>query len=271
METALITGASMGLGEEFARQLAARGVNLLLTARSRELLEAVAADARQNFGVRAEIFPCDLALPDAAERIAGWVESLPADLRPNWLINNAGFGEAGPFGALPPEKARAIATVNVTALTELTARLLPALKDAPRGTARIINLGSLAAFQPIPYFAVYAATKAYVLSLSEALAEELGRTHGIRVTCVCPGPVRTRFGENNGIEPDFFEKGQSAPEVVSMALRASDRGQVLLVTASRLRTFATRLAPRPVVRKVAAWMVRDSARKAGRSLDESKA
>ncbi len=267
-DTVLITGASMGLGAEFARQLAARGAALYLTARRLDLLEALAAELRESCRVRVEVFACDLAAPGAAQRVEEWIQGFEAGLRPNWLVNNAGFGDHGCFGRMEPERVRDMVAVNAGALTELTSRLLPAIKAAPRGTGRILNVGSLAGFQPLPWFAVYAATKAFVLSLSEGLAEELGDSHGIRVTCICPGPVKTSFGVNNSIPESLFEGGQSAVEVVRMALRASDRGAVVVPTTQRLRTFAGRLAPRALVRRIAGHIIKGYARKSGVSLED---
>jgi len=250
---ALVTGASMGLGAEYARQLAARGVHLVLTARSEAPMEALAEELRNAHRVQVHVFPCDLAQPGAAGQIVRFLEE--NNHRPNWLINNAGFGEAGPFERMPADRIRDMCMLNMVALTELTSRMLPILKQAPAGTARILNIASVAGFQSVPYFAVYSATKAYVLSFTEALHEEL-RPAGIRVTCVAPGYTATNFAHNSGIQKKIFTSAQSAEEVVRDSLRASDRGKALIVHRNHLQILATRLVPRAVVRKAAAQIAK---------------
>lgn len=256
-ELALITGASMGLGEDYARQLAARGIDLVLVARSEDRLNSIAAELRGKHQVATHVFPCDLSEAGAAEKIMHYLER--ENLRPNWLINNAGFGNAGAFETLTPETVRDICMVNMTALTELTARMLPVLKQAPRGTARILNLSSVAGFQPVPYFGVYSASKAYVLSFSEALHEEV-KPHDIRVLCVCPSYTATNFAANNGINKTRFTSTQSSPGVVRMSLEASDSGRAIVVTAAKAQTLAPRLLPRFAVRKIAAAVAKDYTR-----------
>jgi short-subunit dehydrogenase len=245
-ETAIITGASMGLGEEFARQLAARNIHLLLIARGAERLSSLASELVSRHPIQAAPLPCDLAQPGAAALIAQYVEE--HHLSPAWLINNAGLGEAGPFEEIDPERLRAMLSVNVVALTELTRFLLPALRRAPR--SRIINVASLAAFQPIPWTAVYAASKAYVLSFSEALHDELQGT-GVQVTCLCPGPTATGFNLNNRITVHSRRQGQSPAEVVRQALAASDRDASCVITQGGWMVQAQRLLPRALVRRLA--------------------
>jgi short-subunit dehydrogenase len=250
-EIALVTGASMGLGEVFARQLSTRGAGVILTARKVDLLEKLAAEIRTR-GQKAWVFPCDLSQPDAPSRIEEFLRS--ENLRPTWLINNAGFGDALPFEKMTPERVRSICEVNMSALTELTARLLPILKLS-RGKSRIINVASVAGFQPVPYFAVYSATKAYVLSFSEALHEEL-KASGIRVTCLCPGYTATNFAANNGLNKKIFTSAQSAEAVVRSAINASDRGKAVAITRNRAQIFALRFMPRFIVRRVAAMVAK---------------
>ena len=250
-ELALVTGASMGIGEEFARQLAARGIDLILTARSVDRLNALAQQLSPQ--VKTYVFQCDLAAPDAAQRIVEYLTQ--QNLRPNWLINNAGFGDAGAFANLPPERVRDICVVNMVALTELTSRFLPVLKRSARGTARILNIASVAGLQSVPYFAVYSASKAYVLSFSDALYEEL-HPEGIRVTCVCPGYTATNFAVNNKISKKSFTRTQSAEAVVRASLRASDAGRAVVVTRNRWQIPVVRLFPRFILRKVAASIAR---------------
>jgi len=244
MDVAVITGASMGLGEEFARQLAARKINLYLTARSEDRLKSLAADLSAKHGAHVSTFREDLSLPGAAARVASHLEK--EGLRPAWLINNAGFGDAGSFLKMPPERISSCVMLNMVALTELTRLLAPRMKSGDR----IINVASTASFQPVPYFGVYSATKAYVLSFTEALHEEL-LPLGIGVLCLCPGPTNTRFADNNGMDKKAFERGQTSEHVVRVGLRASDKGRALLVTQRILAIIAQRGVPRLVVRKAA--------------------
>lgn len=253
MEAALITGASMGLGVEFARQLAARGVNLALVARSRERMEALAAELQGRHGVRVRVLACDLSRPGAAGEVAAWTEA--EGIEPSWLINNAGFGHLEEFLNIAPERLRDCVMVNVLALTELTRLLAPRMASRPGG--RIINVASTAGFQPLACFAVYAATKAYVISFSEALHEEW-RGRGLRVTTLCPGPTRTNFGASAHMHPEKFNRlaRQESHEVVAMALRASDAGRAVCVTQQRALVVLGRFMPRWVVRRIGAAAMR---------------
>jgi short-subunit dehydrogenase len=251
MNVALITGASMGIGEEFARQLAARKENLLLVARSRGKLEALAAELARAHGIQAHVFACDLAKPGAAKEIADFVAAKGWGL--SWLVNNAGFGDAGAFDAMPAERVTGSLMVNVVALTELCHLLLPALRKAPGG--RIVNVASTAAFQPVGYFAVYAATKAYVLNFTEAIREEL-EAEGIRVLCLCPGPTDTPFAKNNAVNAAAFKGAETAASVVRRGIAASDADAALYVCQRRIAIFAQRFLPRFFVRKAAAAVAR---------------
>jgi short-subunit dehydrogenase len=180
----LITGASAGLGAEFARQCAARGDELVLVARRRERLEALAAQIGGG-----EVITADLAAPGAAEQLMRDVEA--RGLAVSTLINNAGFGLTGRFAGLPLDRQREMIDLNIGALVELTHLVLPGMIE--RGAGAILNVASTAAFQPGPGFAVYFATKSFVLSFTEALHQELKRTN-IKVSALCPGPTRTEFG-----------------------------------------------------------------------------
>jgi hypothetical protein len=188
--SALVTGASAGLGEEFARQLAARGVTrLALVARRADRLEKLAAELAAP-GRQIEVFPVDLA---DAEAVSAFLEDLDAaSFSPDILINNAGFGDVGNFENADPGKIESMLEVNMVALTRLTRWAVPAMVERKRGW--ICNVGSSAGILPLPTFAVYAATKAYVNSFSEALRLEL-RHAGIKVLALCPGPVQTEFGQ----------------------------------------------------------------------------
>jgi hypothetical protein len=187
---ALVTGASTGLGEEFALQLAPRARHLVLVARRGYLLENLALRVRAGFpGVGVSVIAADLAFPGERGKLA---ETLAAmDLKPDLLINNAGLGDYGEFATADWAKLETMLRVNVEALTHLAHLVVPGMIRG--GGGAIVNVSSLASLLPIPDFAVYAATKAYVTSFSEALRIEL-REHGIPVLAVCPGPVRTEFG-----------------------------------------------------------------------------
>jgi short-subunit dehydrogenase len=251
MNVTVITGASMGLGEEFARQLAARKHNLLLVARSADKLKALAEELQHRHGIRAVEFACDLSQPASAEAVAKFISD--HGLNPTWLINNAGFGLVGPFDEMPLEKLRAMMMLNMVTLVELTHLLLPSLRLTRR--ARIINVASTAAFQPVPFFNVYAATKAFVLSFSDALHEEL-RDSEVNVLALCPGPTPTQFHVAAGMDEKIFHKGQSAADVVRMGLQASDAGRSVLVCQRLWMITLMRALPRLVVRRAAGYVAR---------------
>lgn len=251
MAYTLITGASAGLGTVCAEQLAAEGRNLILVARRRERLEAIAERLNRDYDVAVEILPADLADPAEVERIAATLKDRQWTLE--GLINNAGFGSRGPFDALPRDRQLAMIQVNVSALTDLTWRCIPLLKEAR--SPFIINVASLAAWQAGPNMAVYYATKAFVLSLSEALHEELGGD-GIRVSALCPGATRTEFAEQADLtDSRMFKAGTQSPEAVIRAgLRGRHRAIVLPGLRNRAMAFFTRLVPRRTTRRIAGWL-----------------
>ena len=189
VETVLVTGASSGIGLELARCFAADGCRLVLVARKGNALEALATDLRKAHKIQAQVITADLAHPEAPTRLLAHLQS--AGLKVDVLVNNAAFGAQGKFVELPLGRQLEMLQVNITSLTHLTGLLLPGMVERRRGG--ILNVASTAAFQPGPGMAVYYATKAYVLSFSEALAEELAGT-GVTVTAVCPGPTATNFG-----------------------------------------------------------------------------
>ncbi|MEO8560135.1 MAG: SDR family oxidoreductase, partial [Rhodospirillales bacterium] len=191
---ALVTGASSGIGEALARQLAASGHDLALTARSTDKLHALANELHAKHGVVTSVFTVDLALAGAADYLVQALSN--AGLRVDVLVNNAGLGQAGALASNDPGEVRQMVMVNVVALTELTRLLLPSMLAERNG--RILNVASTAAFQPGPLMAVYYATKAYVLSLSEALSAEL-KGSGVTATALCPGPVATPFVNRAGM------------------------------------------------------------------------
>jgi short-subunit dehydrogenase len=218
-QVALITGASSGFGAEFARRLAAAGADVVLVARRQDRLEALADELGSAHGTRAHVIVADLAVTGAA---AALVDELDASgIVVDALVNNAGLGIDGPLSDADPGRLRDLLQVNVVALTELTRLLLPSLIAAPRGM--LINVSSTAAYQPLPSIAVYAASKAYVRSLTDALWHECRGT-GVRVLAIAPGPTETEFFAAAGSER--FKVGQmlSAGQVVDMTLRHIDKG-----------------------------------------------
>jgi uncharacterized protein len=225
MTTALITGASSGIGAEFARRLAARGHDLVLVARSTTPMETLAAQFRQTHGVRAEVVGQDLSVPGAADLIVRELDNrgLAVDL----LVNNAGFGTCGRFEDIATDRDRDQLMVNVVALTDLTHALVPGMLR--RGGGAVVNVASTAAFQPAAYFAVYSAAKAYVLNFSLALWSEY-RDRGIKVLALCPGPVETPFFDVIGTRKAAINGAMATPElVVNKALRALDRNRGYVV------------------------------------------
>ncbi len=239
----LITGASAGLGAEFARQCSRRGEELVLVARRRDRLDALAAELGN-----AHVVSADLLEAGAAERLVAEIEG--RGLFVSTLINNAGFGLTGRFAELPLDRQRGMIDLNVAALVELTHRVLPRMKA--RGAGAVLNVASTAAFQAGPGFAVYFATKAFVLSFSEALHQELKRT-GVRVTALCPGPTRTEFGEVAGVNTKSFDRfAANSPEVVAAGLKGLDRNKAIVIPGltNKVGAQSSRFLPRAVIRRV---------------------
>lgn len=251
---ALITGASAGIGKELARILA-RDHDLILSARRVEELTALAAELRTAHGAACHVIPADLADP-AGPR---WLfdQATAAGLTVDVLVNNAGFGDLGPFAAADLPKLMRMIQVNVTAFTELLGLFVPGMTD--RGRGRVLNVGSIAGFQPGPMMATYYATKAYVNSLSQALANELAGT-GVTVTCLCPGPTESEFGAVAGFsQTRAFSVGMrmTAREVAEAGVRAMMRGKGLVIPGwrNRLMIVLQRFVPRSVVLRASRWML----------------
>lgn len=257
---ALITGASAGIGEGFARHLARRGHDVVLVARRLDRLSKLAGELSAAHRIVADVLEADLAQAEGVARVEERVRAEPFDL----VVNNAGFGTYGPFIELPLEREVEELDVNVRALLRLSHAALRAM--APRRKGAIINVASMAAFQPIPYNATYAATKAFVLHFSEALHEE-AKEHGVTVTCLCPGPVRTEFQEVSGLDVETVPAiaWTSVDAVVEAALAGAQRGQAIVVPGAfnRVGAAGTRLIPRFVLRRLTASMFRDRGRTAG--------
>ncbi len=249
-ETALITGASAGIGWELARQFAAEKSNLVLVARRRERLEELAAELRTQHGVEVHVVAADLGRADAPQAI---VERLTRDgLTIDVLVNNAGFGALGPVAELDLQRQMEMVQVNVAALTHLTRLLLPGMIERRRGG--ILNVGSTAGFQAGPFMAVYYATKAYVVSFSEALADELAAS-GVTVTCLCPGPTLTEFAETAKMGHTLMFKLQTmtAQQVARIGYRSFRRGKLLVVPGwiNYLGSMGVRFIPRSMARGIA--------------------
>ena len=245
---ALITGASAGLGVDFARQLSAQGKQLVLVARRRDRLDALAAELGSARAVE-----MDLSEAGAADR-------LMADLaahgeRADLLVNNAGFGLTGRFAELDGRRQRQMIDLNCGALIELAHAVLPAMIERKQG--RILNVASTAAFQPGPGMAVYFATKAFVLSFSEALHEEVKR-HGVTVSALCPGPTATEFGEVAGFgQSNLLDKvAADSASVVRAGLAGLDNGKAVIIPGlmNKSTAQAHRFFPRSWVRKAAGML-----------------
>ncbi|MGZ8332999.1 MAG: SDR family NAD(P)-dependent oxidoreductase [Allosphingosinicella sp.] len=241
----LVTGASAGLGAEFARQCRRRGDELVLVARRRDRLEALAAELGS-----AHVIAADLAEPGAAARLLADVAALGLEV--DTLINNAGFGSAGAFVEAPAERLLEMIDLNVRALTELCRLALPPMLERRRGS--ILNVASTAAFQAGPYSAVYYATKAYVLSLSEALHEE-SKGKGVHVSALCPGPTATEFFEVAGSPNGRLAKMATDPRaVVAAGLKGLARNKAIVVPGmmNKMTSQAGRILPRAALRRAVA-------------------
>jgi short-subunit dehydrogenase len=241
----LITGASAGLGVEFARQCARRGDEVVLVARRTDRLKAIASEIGN-----AHIITADLRKPGVATEIVG--ETIARGMWVRTLINNAGFGLRGRFDELPLDQQLEMVDLNIRALTNLSFVVINDM--VLKGGGSILNVASTAAFQPGPKMAVYFATKAYVLSFTEALHEEW-KDRGIKVSALCPGPTRTEFGEVAGIQTlgQFDRLSMEAEPVVRAGLEGLERNQAVVIpgATNRIGAWSTRFAPRSVVRRIA--------------------
>jgi short-subunit dehydrogenase len=241
----LVTGASAGLGAEFARQCRARGDELVLVARRKDRLEALAAELGS-----AHVIASDLARPGAPERLLAEVAGLGLEVET--LINNAGFGASGAFVEAPPARLLEMIDLNVRSLTELCRLALPEMLERRRGF--VLNVASTAAFQAGPYSAVYYATKAFVLSLSEALHEE-AKGSGVHVTALCPGPTATEFFEVAGSPHGRLARMATDPKaVVAAGLAGLARNRAIVVPGlmNKMTSQAGRILPRAALRRAVA-------------------
>jgi short-subunit dehydrogenase len=254
-QTVLITGASSGIGAAYAREFAARGADLVLVARSEDTMRRLAEDLRAAHGGRVDVVPVDLAVPGAADLVAERVAVLGIDV--DLLVNNAGFGMHGDFADADAGRITAQIQLNCVALVDLSRRFLPGMMARRRGA--IINVASTAAFQPLPHMAVYGATKAFVLSFSEALYAE-AKPAGVKVLAICPGATRTPFFDVAGEDAAVGRK-RTPEQVVATTLSALRAGRPSRVDgrANALLAVLTRWAPRRLVIALAGRLTAPSA------------
>lgn len=250
MSFVLITGASAGIGQEFAKQLAEQGQDLLLVARREERLQQIAATLKQQHGIQVEIVAADLSDQAAAERLVETIRQ--AGWQVSGLINNAGFGDRGLFADLPLQRQMDMIQVNVSVLVELTHRMLPLLTK--HKDAFVINVASTASFQSGPNMAIYYATKAFVLSFSEALHEELAGK--VAVSALCPGATDSEFAqEANMTDTKLFKAGtMTSQAVVRVALRKRRKAIVIPGFKNWFGVVMAKLSPRAISRKLAGWL-----------------
>jgi short-subunit dehydrogenase len=247
-DVALVTGASSGIGAALARRIAREGRHVALVARRLNMLEALAREIERDAKVSAHAIVSDLTAPGAPAELQAEVER--RGLTVDWLVNNAGFGTVGRFYKLPLERELEELRLNVGVLMELTRRFMPAM--VKRGQGAVVNISSMAAFAPGPYMATYCATKAFVMSFSESIANEAKDT-GVHVLCVCPGFTRTEFQDRAHVDtnqiPSFV--WMSADEVADQAVRAVGRGPVLVNgRMNSFTTVVTRLVPRGLLTRM---------------------
>jgi uncharacterized protein len=250
---ALVTGASSGIGEALAVELADAGVHLILTARRRDRLDQLGDRLRTQNSIETRVLVADLSLPEAPQQIFDATEGVGLEVEV--LINNAGFGEYGEFLGTRMDMQLNMVQVNCTAVVHLTRLFLPVMASRRKGAVMIV--ASTASFQPVPYLATYAATKAFDRFLAEALAEEM-KGYEVRVSALCPGPTESEFKQVAGARHRDRRKPQSAAEVARRGLEAlaADKSSAIPYLAGRLQVFAQRFVPRGVVTGAAGRMFR---------------
>ena len=254
MNYTLITGASSGIGEAFARRLARDKHDLILVARSEDKLTALGQELSAAHGVKCEHVAIDLSLAGSDEQLFDETERHGWTV--DWLINNAGFGSSGDFAKLPIDRELQMIRLNVATLVGLTHRYLNPMRERKQGT--IINVSSAAGFQPIPYMATYAATKAFVSSFTEAIAEE-NRRYGIRLLALCPGATETNFFKASNIESPIQIKGlETVEDVVDTAMKAlrGNKAKVVSGWVNFLGAVAGTIVPNSISSRVMAKALR---------------
>lgn len=250
-ETVLITGASSGIGLELAEQFAKNGSDLVIVARRQSRLKEVAADLNNSFGVNVEVMVKDLSLPGSPKEIFDEIQESGREI--DVLVNNAGFGAVGPFHEIDPGVLSDMLNVNLVSLATLTRLFLPLMVERNRGG--ILNVGSLAGFQPGPNAATYYATKSFVLSFSEALHDEL-KNSSVTVSCLCPGPVATEFGQQSGMDKANLFKTvvMDVGEVAREGYEGFRKGKAVVIPGKLAKSvpIMERFVPRSIARKIAA-------------------
>jgi short-subunit dehydrogenase len=256
---ALITGASAGIGGAMARELAAGGTNLVLTARRRDRLVGLAAEVGAKHGVRTLVCVADLAQPTGPEQIFSFTEEKNVSI--DLLVNNAGFGAYGEFHKLPLERLIEMTQVNVSAVVRMTHLYLPGM--IARGSGDILIVASTAAFQAVPYISTYAATKTFDLHFAEGLAEEV-RQHGVRVCALCPGSTETEFFQVAGQRNHTRRAPESAEKVAHVGLAALAAGKSSVISGFKnwLGAETVRMVPRRMVARIAGGMFRPKEKQA---------
>lgn len=253
-QTTIVTGASSGLGAEFARQLAARGSNLVLVARRADRLQSLADELTHAHGVAVTVVARDLGQPDAGRTLRADLEA--RGIYATGLVNNAGFGKHNAFPDEDPDRLQSMIALNVAALVDLTHAYIEPLSSADNGV--LINVASLLGFQPTPYLGVYGATKAFVLSFTESLWEE-SRGTGLRILAICPGAMQTEFYDAAGSQSaDYGAKRITPQKVVRIALATVDRrsARPSVITNGRPIAIASKFLPRRTVVRFMGWTQR---------------
>jgi short-subunit dehydrogenase len=259
MAFTLITGASSGIGEVFARKLATKKHDLVLVARSEKKLLELCDELMLEHKITAHFVPLDLSKPGADAELFAETEKHGFEI--DWLINNAGFGSLGDFAELPIERELEMIDLNCRALVALTHRYLPQMRARKRGV--IINVSSTISFQPLPFMSTYAASKAFVTSFSESVAEE-NRPHGVLVMALCPGATETNFFSAASIKDPFKLKGLQTPDqVVDAALRGveSKKTRVISGALNKIVAYAATITPNNLITRVIGNAMRDKATK----------
>ena len=250
-KTVLVTGASSGIGYELCKRFAQNNHNLVLVARNKEKLDRIAKELSSTYSIQTSVFTHDLTDDDAPQKL--YAEMKENNINVDILVNNAGFGLYGQFKETNLTKELDMIKVNISALVELTKLFLPDMIGKKYG--KIMNIASTAAFQPGPGMAVYYASKAFVLHLSEALAEEVKHT-GVTVTTLCPGPTRTGFEKAAELSFPKIMKVMNADEVAYIGYRGLMKGKRVIIPGFRnkLLAFCNRLAPRNMATKITGWI-----------------
>lgn len=255
MPYALITGASKGIGKAIAYNLASKKINLVLVARSENLLKEIAADINQQYNIDVQFLSIDLADANAAENIFDWITK--KSIAVNILINNAGYGLSGNFEKYSAADYTNMMQVNMTSLVKLILLFLPLLKQQKQ--SYILNVASAAAYQAVPYLSTYAASKSFVVSFSRGLHHELKKTN-VSVTCISPGGTNTDFGKRADVSPKAMKAGEkvnmSAGEVASIAVNSmfKKKSEVIAGFINKLGAFLVWLTPKKLSEKVAAGL-----------------